>query len=189
MEVDRNNIEKLGRIHHQFCQSIVESNITEIEWRHFFSRIRDVYQSLGLDYKSLVIEPRGSRWRTPTETIDQERETNLFISETRDELYNHIEQWLDKYGKWEWDSYLEFLYQCKNIMISGIQDYYDFNRVRFDPDETDEEMMDRYMGDDESSEILLDPDEFDDPETRELVRKVNQEFNQEVDDLRDGELS
>jgi hypothetical protein len=74
-------------------------------------------------------------------------------------------------------------------MISGIQDYYDFNRVNFDPDETDEEMMDRYMGDDEPSEILLDPDDFDDPETRKLVRKVNQEFNQEVDDLRDGELS
>lgn len=123
MGIDQERVKLLGELHHQFFDSAVKHNINQSEWDEFFSRVLEVYQTLGITKGQFFIDENGCHWEDNIETPKQDKEWTRFIQNLDHELTDITEEWIEVMGEKDWDHYLQFLDKRTEDLLEEVKIY------------------------------------------------------------------
>ena len=123
MGIDQERVKLLGELHHQFFDSAIKHNITKVEWDDFFSRIHEVYLTLGIKQGRFIIDENGCHWKDSIETPIQDKQWSGFLRDLDNELTDITEEWIELMGDKDWDHYMKFLDKRTEDLLEEIKIY------------------------------------------------------------------
>jgi hypothetical protein len=123
MGIDQERVKLLGELHHQFFDSAIKHNITKVEWDDFFSRITEVYKTLGVTKGRFIIDENGCHWEDSIETPIQDKQWSGFLRDLDNELTDITEEWIELMGDKDWDHYMKFLDKRTEDLLEEIKIY------------------------------------------------------------------
>jgi hypothetical protein len=206
MEKYNDRVLLLGKMYHQFYDDIVKQNFTENEWEEFNSNKSKVFQTLGIERKTLYIDDKGSKWIEPIDTVQQDEDWNTFYKKFTDEFEDVVIKWMKRKKEQGWSEFIEYLTIRSDEFIRDVNTYYEFHRREDDEGEDEEdEYFEKLIevfeshdsrveeGDDEL-EGLIDDKPIDtvtdgdlDPSIEDILLDLRREVEDERRELLNGE--
>jgi hypothetical protein len=206
MEKYNDRVLLLGKMYHQFYDDIVKQNFTENEWEEFNSDKSKVFQTLGIERKTLYIDDKGSKWIEPIDTVQQDEDWNTFYKKFTDEFEDVVIKWMKRKKEQGWSEFIEYLTIRSDEFIRDVNTYYEFHRREDDEGEDEEDEYFEKMtevfeslesrveeGDDELEGLIEDrpvgtgTDGDTDPSVEDILRDLRREVEDERRELLNGE--
>ena len=208
MDVNREKVELLGRLYHQFYDDVITHNITEREWNEFNSNRTRIFESLGFQRMSFYIDDEGSRWEDPIDTKQQDEDWHNFQKKMTNDLEDLVIKWLIRKKERGWSEFMEFLTTRGHEFIRDVKTYYQFHRSEDDDEHDDEDDLyyeeimetiesleqDEEDTDDNELEGLIEDKPIDtgtdgdpDPSIEDILRDLRGEVEDERRELINGE--
>jgi hypothetical protein len=138
MDMNREKVETLGRLYHQFYDDVIEHNINELEWNEFTENMSKWFTILEYPNKDFDMDEHGSRWIEPRGNLKQDEDWEHYTKTLSYELDDILIQWLSRNRDRGWNEFIDFLNVRKNEFITELKDYYRCFRIEDEVGEDEE---------------------------------------------------